>query len=50
MVTIIRTNTFQGTPWWEQIYLDQDGNYGVATFKYESIKADSPCFLEPAGE
>jgi hypothetical protein len=50
MIAIIATNEFPNSPWFEQIYLDNDGNYNVATFKGQSIKYDCPIFLSPAGE
>ena len=50
MSTTILINTFPNSPWREEIYLTKDGDYGLATFKYQSIKDDRPFFLEPGGE
>jgi hypothetical protein len=50
MISIISTNEFTNSSWFEQIYLDNDGDYNVATFNGPSIKDDRPLFLLPGGE
>jgi hypothetical protein len=35
--------------WTEQYYLTSEGDYYVATFKYDSLKGDTPVYLDPAG-
>lgn len=36
--------------WNERIFILDNGDYWVGTFKYDSLKVESPCFLQPAGE
>ena len=51
MTTVISTTHYSNCPGWrEEVYLTKDGDYGLATFKYHSIKVDLPLFLEPGGE
>ena len=36
--------------WTNQLYVTSDGDYMVATFKYDSLKSEDPCHLSPAGD
>ena len=49
--TTLSITPIPGAPkcWTQHLYITPDGDYGVATFKYQTIKDDVPYFLQPAG-
>ncbi len=49
-ITIRKTSIPNLPNWSEELYLDRSGNYNLATFKYDSIKADHPVELSPGGD
>ena len=51
-MTHLSTHQIDGAPtcWTNQLWVTNDGDYIVCTFKYQSFKYDEPCYLSPSGD